>query len=132
MREYGPRVVPLATHDKVVGVLLGVVRNKVALAAPDFDLDVAVLVFEHVFPVEIQLVGEAVGCLDGLAVTVRAEHVVPEAPVLAVLVQIAVEFRNYDLLFAGIFSSFFYVLVDYIFTHTFPIPPAINISQPNN
>ena len=55
----------------------GVVRHEVALAASDFHFDVAVFVREHVFPVEVELVRESVRRLDGLAVAIRAEHVVP-------------------------------------------------------
>ena len=77
----------------------------------------AVFVREHVFPVEIEPVGLAVGGLDGLAVAVRAEHVVPESLLFGIRVQVAVEFGNDDLLFDCIFGNFFYVLVDCIFTH---------------
>ena len=92
----GPGEVPFATHDKVVRVLLRIVRHEVALATSDFDFDVAVFVREHIFPGEVKLVRLSVRRLDGLAVAIRAEHIMPQRLHLRVLTQVAIKLRNHD------------------------------------
>ena len=96
VRKGCPRVVPFATHDKVIRMFLGVVGHEVALATSDFDFDVSIFVREHVFPGEVQLVRLSVRRLDGLAVAIRAEHIMPQRLHLRVLTQVAVKFRNHD------------------------------------
>ena len=78
MGKCRPGVVPFASHDKVIRMLLGVFDHEGPLAAADFHFDVAVFVREHVLPLEGELVGLAVGRADGLSSVVAPEHVVPE------------------------------------------------------
>ena len=68
------------------------------LAATDFNFDVTIFVREHVFPREIEFVRQTVRRFDGLAVAIRAEHVMPQRLHLRILTQVAVKFRNHDFL----------------------------------
>ena len=76
-----PSVIPFAAHNHGIGVLGCIFRKESALAATDFNFDLAAFckLREHVFPVKVQLVGESVGCRNRLAVTMGAEHVMPQS-----------------------------------------------------
>ena len=117
VRKGGPREIPFTAHDKVIRVLFGVVRHEVALAASDFHFDMSVFVREHVFPSEVKLVRQSVWSLDGLAVAIGAEHVMPQSLHLRVLAQVAVKFRNHDFLRSLLFFVQDFVVV--FFCHNF-------------
>ena len=107
--ELGPSVVPFATHDHEVRVLGGVFGKETALAASDFDFHAGVGLAcdlrEHVLPLKVKFVREAVGCCNRLSVAVRAEYVMPKSLRFRIFLQVAEKLGNDDFLF-NVFNVF--------------------------